>query len=485
MSVVARRVSGVFLLSLILILPYTLQFGADPDLWWHLTVGDSILQNGEILRFDHCSFTARKGEIVYHEWLGEFALAATFANFGWDGLVVLRNFIYLGIVSLLLLLYLRRSSQLFVSTLMALVVTMYLAMFINLRPHSLSYALTVLLLLLFDTYDRGQRRLLWFVPPLLLIWVNTHGGFLLGYTMLFVKVAVTLLSKRARSDNRGTELLALCGVSVLLLVVQPHGLSFFSYLVTELGARHEHINEWVPLSGAQYIHWGIFGLLPLILSLVRGGARRDPFLLAMLALTMVGSALHARFFILVVIFGSLVLIDTIIPFWERSRTNRGKLTLLFASRASSFALITTLALFGLLQCASKTRQVASIGLEQYLTPGYPHETVRYLQNEKLGPNIIQPFNWGGYFLYHLCPRYLVAADGRNLIAYDESFIEQYLVAFREGDLEMVKRVVSPERIDLFVTERRSVLENNLRQDQNWREIYSDELATVFAPQVTQ
>src|SRR5262249_53188345 len=54
------------------------------------------------------------------------------------------------------------------------------------RPHILSWLFTLLWFCLLDcseTTPLGGRRLLW-LPLIMLLWVNVHGGFVMGFILL-------------------------------------------------------------------------------------------------------------------------------------------------------------------------------------------------------------------------------------------------------------------------------------------------------------
>src|SRR5262249_31678268 len=52
------------------------------------------------------------------------------------------------------------------------------------RPHVLSWIFTVIAFWLLETFEvRGDRRLLLWMPLLMLLWVNLHGGFLVAFVL--------------------------------------------------------------------------------------------------------------------------------------------------------------------------------------------------------------------------------------------------------------------------------------------------------------
>ena len=52
------------------------RFVVDPDLWWHIKVGDAILTTHHWPVADPFSFTVSGQPWLAYEWLGDIALAA-------------------------------------------------------------------------------------------------------------------------------------------------------------------------------------------------------------------------------------------------------------------------------------------------------------------------------------------------------------------------------------------------------------------------
>ena len=50
----------------------------------------------------------------------------------------------------------------------------------HVRPQLFSVLLFAVLLLILIRADKGPRRLLWLVPPLMAAWANLHGGWMVG-----------------------------------------------------------------------------------------------------------------------------------------------------------------------------------------------------------------------------------------------------------------------------------------------------------------
>ncbi len=54
----------------------------------------------------------------------------------------------------------------------------------TLRPQLLGYIFLLVTLILLERFRQGEQKTLWLLPPIFLLWVNSHGTFVLGFMVL-------------------------------------------------------------------------------------------------------------------------------------------------------------------------------------------------------------------------------------------------------------------------------------------------------------
>ncbi|HXW16255.1 MAG TPA: hypothetical protein VEN79_17235, partial [Terriglobia bacterium] len=64
-------------------------FSVDPDIWWHIKVGATLLSTHRFPTTDPYSFTAAGSPWIAYEWLGELLLGAVQRAWGLSGLMAL------------------------------------------------------------------------------------------------------------------------------------------------------------------------------------------------------------------------------------------------------------------------------------------------------------------------------------------------------------------------------------------------------------
>src|SRR5262249_14520050 len=95
----------------------------------------------------------------------------------------------------------------------------------NMRPQMIGYLFLVLVLIALEKFHQGQRKLVWLLPALFLIWVNVHGSFIIGIGVLVVHLLAGIKGFRAGSIEARqwtpNERMQLEGVLLACLAVLP------------------------------------------------------------------------------------------------------------------------------------------------------------------------------------------------------------------------------------------------------------------------
>lgn len=144
-------------------------FMVDPDLWWHIKVGQNILSTHSWPTTDPYSFTVAGHPWLAYEWLGEILLGAVERFWGLQGLesclIVLGSAIMLALYTYTTL----RTGNPKAGFAASAVLYLLAAPSFSLRPQMLGYLFIILTLIGLERFRQGNSRALWFLPPLFLI----------------------------------------------------------------------------------------------------------------------------------------------------------------------------------------------------------------------------------------------------------------------------------------------------------------------------
>jgi hypothetical protein len=218
---------------------------ATVDLTYLIRAGDGILDTGVIPRVDTWTFTAAGLPWVDQQWGAEVIFATVFRFGGWTGLVLLRAVLVAIIFGCVYAICRRRGLPVRTAALLTLAAFIIAAVALGLRAQALGMAFFAVLLLLVSE-RRAHPRVLWAIPPLVLVWANIHGSFFLAPLVLGL-AWLEDLHDRVEHPHR-TLLVAV--VSALAACITPFGPAVWIYaagLTTNSNVTGD-IAEWQPTS---------------------------------------------------------------------------------------------------------------------------------------------------------------------------------------------------------------------------------------------
>lgn len=171
----------------------------DPDLYWHLASGRWMLDHAALLRHDVFSYTIAGQPYSVGEWLGQVVLTLAYQAGSWQGIAVVR-----GVLIAIAAFFITRSALRLGAPPLAAILVAAAALALSMqswgdRPQLFSLALFPAVLDLCLAARAGDRRALWALPPLLLLWTNLHGGYALGLAAIAAFTVEALLSRRAQA----------------------------------------------------------------------------------------------------------------------------------------------------------------------------------------------------------------------------------------------------------------------------------------------
>src|SRR5208337_2554981 len=205
----------------------------DAGAGWHIRNGQQILLTHAIPRVDSFS-AAMSGQPWYAwEWLYDLLMAAIHQALGLNGVVYYSAAIIAATFAIALYFATGRGANLLVTLFLLVLSLGASAVHFLARPHVVSWLLAVVWFEVLDSAviapRRENRRALFWLPALMLLWVNVHGGFLVGFVLLgayLVGVGIEYFSQPgARAGS--ARVLKQLGIVTLLCglasVINPYG----------------------------------------------------------------------------------------------------------------------------------------------------------------------------------------------------------------------------------------------------------------------
>ena len=218
----------------------------DPDTLWHIATGDLQRQAEQFVYHDPWSFTAGSTMWYNASWLWDVIFSIIYEHTGWLGVGIANSVILATTISALFVLCMRRSGH---GIAAFIIIVMTLMLFpSHTRPLQLSMLWLTLVYGLLEAVSRQQmdRRWLWVIPPLMVLWANIHGGFLAAFLLLGIYGLTALISKDWSLFKR----LLMVGITALLATsINPYGPVFiYQYIMMAMDPMNRVLEEWKPLS---------------------------------------------------------------------------------------------------------------------------------------------------------------------------------------------------------------------------------------------
>ena len=152
----------------------------DPDMWWHLKMGQIIWVTHSIPTTDLFSYTTNHHAWVPHEWLSQVLIYAAYRWGGYSGLMFWLCFFTAGLFIAGYALCSLYSGNAKVGFAGAMIIWFFSTAGLAIRPQMIGYLFLVFELLALHLGRTRSPRWFFCLPPLFAIWVNCHGSFFLG-----------------------------------------------------------------------------------------------------------------------------------------------------------------------------------------------------------------------------------------------------------------------------------------------------------------
>ncbi len=435
----------------------------DPDTMWQITIGQWIVDHGAVPTSDVYSFTMRGQPWISTQWLAQVVYAEAHAIAGWTGPVVLASACIAATFALFTRFVARRLNEsttlVCVAAALALTVPHLLA-----RPHVLALPVMMAwvggLVASADRRGAPSLRLL----PLMTLWANLHGGFVLGLALVAPIAADAVLgAEESRRKALTLRWTAFALAALAASCATPYGWNSLlaSRKILALGEALPLIMEWRPADFSSIGSLEVCLLLGIGLALHRGISlppMRIVLLLGMLHMGLSQVRSIETFALLVPLFLAAPLAKQI-GAAEDAKPASGP-------RGGWFAGLAIVMLAGTVACASVIRYEPH-------TRGSPVTAVAELKKLNFS-RVFNDYDFGGYLIANGVAPFI---DGRTEL-YGEKFFVDHNAASGLMKPENLFRLLDQYQIEATLMRTQSAATTLLDHMDGWQKIYTDDIATI-------
>ncbi|MCA1380008.1 MULTISPECIES: hypothetical protein [Bradyrhizobium] len=441
----------------------------DSDSFWQIKIGQWILDHRAMPMIDFYSFTRTGAPWISTSWLSQVAFSFSHAQWGWAGPVILTAAAIA--LALAILVYLLEAhigaprAVLFAMLALLLSIHHVLA-----RPHILALPVMVAWVGLLMAAASRRSAPSWTWLPLMALWANLHGGFVLGLALIG---PISLEAVEHAEKGRRLALFmrwVLFGIGALIAsCCTPYGWRTLQGAtnILSLGELLTLIVEWMPANFATFTPFEGALLALIAFGYYRGLVLSAPRIFLILFLTW--SALsHVRSIDAFAFLVPLVLAKPLGEMFPQPA--------LEPAGADSWPGRYVTALGALMiVAASWTSTSLYLGHHRFTftMTQTPVAAVDLLEQRKV-QRVFNAYQFGGYLISRDIP---VFVDGRAEL-YGEKFIMDFFKATEGKKPELLPRLLDEHKIDATLLGADAPGPQILDQLTGWKRIYADDIAVI-------
>lgn len=452
---------------------------SDADSLWHIAAGDLMRETGRLPAHDPWSFTAGAEQPWYLiSWLFDLLLSLVHAAGGVAAVYLLPQLLLALLVAVVMRGVLARGGiGSDVVILLAIAATLALATFATARPQLIAFLLAAAMhQLLHASREHEHDRRLWLLPPMMALWVNVHGSFVVGISLLGAYGLEALMLKRWAWFRR---LFAVGVASALALVANPYGITMFTAVSRTLdSAITQYIQEWLPFVFSSDLGLSLWFVLFVGAANFRESAApiADRILAAAWFVMMLFSIRNAGSFVILSAPFIAINLQRWLSYLDAIVTKRPDImeTLGRPGMAVRLALAIIAVLAG---------SYAMLGT---IKPGYRVDKAQDgaaaidVAAAQPGRRFLNDYGLGGQMIYQARGHLPLFIDGRAGTAYPEPVLEDYIkfLFLDKGWQDLLDRY----RIDGIIirnSHRFAMAYEAGQYHDQWKEIFHDEAASVY------
>jgi tetratricopeptide (TPR) repeat protein len=236
------------------------------DFWHHLKAGQFVLKNGGVAHTEPFLISAKGMPWIQKDWLAQVLFYAIYSKAGANALIVLKALTFAASFVILAFACRQRTKSLTIPVLVSALAGLSLCTRSFVRPEFISYLLLSFFIFFLEKARTRSWRWLIGTAPLVAVWANVHGSFIVGIVLLGITAAGESLRRLtgrrgqkgptpAPSRRRAILLWVFVLVSLGAACLNPYGIAIFKVPFRLFGS--EELSRWI-------VEWRPFTLRELL-----------------------------------------------------------------------------------------------------------------------------------------------------------------------------------------------------------------------------
>jgi hypothetical protein len=480
----------------------------DYDFWWHLATGKYIVEHKTIPDEDPFSSVnnleenknlnpVREKLILKQYWLSQVIFYKIYDAFGDKGIIMFRSCILFTVLLFIFWWFKREKVSFYIIYPFVFFVFLHTLTFTGERPVLFTILFAVIIFFILDDFKQRKSKLIFSLIPLMLIWANLHGGFILGNLIILGYIAgetINFVLKRKEIEKKSLITLYIVGlVAIVVSAINPNGLIALTTLTKQNKLFQEGVQEYfspfylyeskVRVIDREYI---ILLLLFPVLAILRN-KKIDIVYYIILSGLLYMSISALRFVIYYVCISSMILgrelYYALEGYFRSVRINKFKFDLV-----ASFLILLSSVLF-----TSGFLDLNKITFSKAVKISVPKGAADFIRTNNIKGNMFNDMGFGGYLIWRFYPWKKVFIDTRQLnytvtkefewVIYATASIQNRKLP--EGKTPLWERLLDHYKIDVIIIDTMDVFGStkpvifSLIKSDKWVPVYCDLIGIIF------
>lgn len=468
----------IYILPFLIVFFVSLYFPSDADLGWHLKYGEYFFTHHQILRDNIFSSEMSGFHWANTSWLTDVTTYAIYHNFGFLGLAIGS-----AIVVCLTFFFFSKAADLdfFEQSLVFPIILCFIApvTLVSFRGQLISILFTGVMFYILRIYEETKSRKIYLLIPLFILWINTHGQFLVGLALLYMWILFYIfqvaLTDRKQVLRVVKTLLAVVLMSTAGTLMNPFGIEIYKESLMHFNSPDlKFIVEYLPFDELTNFWWNqvilgfllFFGVLFLVFSndFKKNISRIGP------AFVLYTLAFWVRRYSWTMYYLSMLVLKPVANFFKPETQK---------SRVISGTVILLLYVLFVLWLDNPLKRLNNMSWQRLCkTLNCSEEAIQYLVKEKPAGELMTMYNWGGFMIWNY-PEIKPAVDGRMHLWRDNQGYSAFSYYY---PIEQNLRDIENSKYDVVLMSSTKPVYNRLMelvQLGRWKIIYKDADAGVF------
>ncbi len=468
--------SDYILLVLIFLLVFAFSFrrAGSHDTGFHLKAGNYILDGNGFPEKDSFTYTLNDRDYTDTTWGYQVVLSLVNKIAGVNGMILFNV-----LLVMLTCFFLYRTAALRNPDIVTVAVFMIMAVIASearfeVRPETASYFLLSLTMFVLHRYSADKNSVLWPLPIISLIWVNTHALFFTGWAAVFIFFCGLWLKERKPDAKLGVY----GGLSFLAGFMNPYfvkGMLFPFILLTRFDKDNifaQSIPEFISPFRPGFVVFSACILIVCSVFLIWPYFRKreywNIFLLLAFAPLAVKMSRNIPLFVIV----SIPLFIGSIPSEFLKPLNRFRKTTLTTACVVT-ALLICRVFTDAYYIADRRQERTGLGWNDL---NLPVQAAEYIKGKDFKSPMINDLAFGGYLMWVLDKKVFI--DGRLEVTGEKFFVYAEESMLDQNRLDVTARKYGADWI-IFNYPLRMDLLKRMSADRRWKLAYFDHISALF------